>query len=145
MPVPAGTHGSPAGDGIGAPRRGRAQGRGAAADPEHETGLSGGGESRRTANRRRRAPDTCGGNGDGQRGFRPPRADSVEGEEEGGEAELQGRSAEPGEAWNGEGGWRPWRACSGVRGGEKQRWRESAREGEKVSERERGGRRGLIL
>jgi hypothetical protein len=141
MPVPAGTHGSPAGDGIGAPRRGRAQGRGAAAHPEHETGLGGGGKSRRTVNRRRRAPDTCGGNGDGQRGFRPSR----------GRKRAARQSSRAGRrslgrhgtvrAGGGHGGHA--RVCVGERSRDGER--ASAREGEKVSERERGGRRGLIL
>jgi hypothetical protein len=47
-------------------------------------------------------------NGDGRRRFRPPRADSVEGKEEGGEAELRGATSELGEAWNGGSGRRPW-------------------------------------
>jgi hypothetical protein len=83
------------------------------------------------------------GNDEWRRRFRPPRADSVEGEEEGGEGDLQGTPGKLREAQNGGGRRRPWRRLR-ARAEEKSRRRGSSRGGKRKRERERRRKGGLI-
>jgi hypothetical protein len=105
------------------------------AGPEVHQGLTCGvglaGDGPAATNSAVASSDNRGRNGDGRRRFRPPRADSVEGEEEGGEVDLQGTPGKLGEVQNG--------------GGRRRRaWclRGHAWERERVSQIERGKKRG---
>jgi hypothetical protein len=69
------------------------------------------------------------GNGGWRRRSRPPRADSVEGEEESGEGNLQGTPGKLGEEQNSGGRRRPWRQCRACAGKRSRGGEEHAGEG----------------